>query len=329
MILIAYDNLAAYQMGIEAHGEAYMRKRFEASAVRLLKNIFRVGLFENPYLDVAETEKTVGKAEFMQAGYDAQLRSVVMLKNEQQTLPLTGRKKVYVPQRYIPATTNWWGMTSEPRTEHPFNMEVIAKYFDLVDNPQEADFALVGIKSPDGGVGYDRADIETGGNGYVPISLQYGPYTATEARATSLAGGSPLEDFTNRSYRGKSVTSTNITDMQMVKDTRTQLGDKAVIVVVQVAKPMIFSEIEPSASAILVHMGVQDQALMELLTGKQEPSALLPFQMPKNMTTVEQQMEDVPRDMQPYVDAAGNAYDFAFGLNWSGVITDERVKKYR
>ena len=28
-------------------------------------------------------------------------------------------------------------------------------------------------------------------------------------------------------------------------------------------------------------------------------------------------------------DADGNIYDFAFGMNWSGVINDERVKKYR
>ena len=37
--------LAAYQMGVKEHGEAFMRNRFEKSAVRLLLNIFRVGLF--------------------------------------------------------------------------------------------------------------------------------------------------------------------------------------------------------------------------------------------------------------------------------------------
>ena len=34
-------------------------------------------------------------------------------------------------------------------------MEVVAEYFDVVNTPEEADFALVGIQSPDGGVGYD------------------------------------------------------------------------------------------------------------------------------------------------------------------------------
>ena len=46
------------------------------------------------------------------------------------------------------------------------------------------------------------------------------------------------------------------------------------------------------------------------------------------METVEEQCEDVPCDMRPYVDSEGNSYDFAFGLNWSGVIRDARVQKY-
>ena len=292
--------LEAYKIGVAEHGEDYMRKRFEVSAVRLLMNIFRVGLFENPYLDIQETEKIVGNPEFMKAGFDAQLRSIVMLKNDQNTLPLKVKQKVYVPQRYIAASRNWFGRETPEKIEHPFNMEVVKKYFEVVENPEEADFALVGITSPNGGVGYNREDLAKGGNGYVPISLQYGPYTANDARETSLAGGSPLEDFTNRSYKGKSITAYNTTDMKMVNETRSKIGDKPLILVVKVAKPMVFSEIEKSASSILIHMGVQDQALMELITGEAEPSALLPFQMPAEMKNVEEQIEDVPRNNTQY-----------------------------
>ncbi len=32
--------------------------------------------------------------------------------------------------------------------------------------------------------------------------------------------------------------------------------------------------------------------------------------------------------MECYVDTAGNTYDFAFGMNWDGVIDDERTQKY-
>ena len=321
--------LEAFEMGSKEYDESAMRKRYEESAIRLLTNMFRTGLFENPYLDVEKTTQIVGNSEFMKTGFEAQLRSIVLLKNSQNTLPVKTKKKVYVPQRYIAPITNWWGITSEPKTIDPYNLEVVSKYFELVDSAQEADFALVGIESPDGGVGYDEADLKKGGNGYMPISLQYKPYTAKTARAESLAGGSPLEDFTNRTYRGKSVKTVNALDMDLVNDTKSKMKNKPVIVTVKVAKPFVFSEIEKSASAILVHMGVQDQALMEIISGAVEPSGLLPFQMPADMLTVEAQFEDVPRDMKPYTDQEGHTYDFAFGLNWKGKIEDERVKTYK
>jgi beta-glucosidase len=319
----------AYKMGVNEHGEKYMRRRFEESAIRLLRNFFRTGLFENPYLDVKESEEIVGNPEFMKTGYEAQLLTIVMLKNKNHLLPLKKQKKVYVPERFVPSVTNWFGVTTKEKWEYPFNLEVIEKYFKVVDKPEEADFALVGIHSPDGGAGYDVKDLERGGNGYAPISLQYKKYTADFAREKSIAGGSPFENFKNRSYKGKSVTSSNISDYELVKAVKAKMGDKPVVVVVKVSKPMVFSEIEPFVDGILIHMGVQDQALMDIITGAEEPSALLPFQMPANMQTVEEQCEDVARDMKCYEDSESNIYDFAFGLNWSGIIQDERVTKYK
>lgn len=320
--------IEAYKMGVAKHDSAFMRKRFEQSAVRLLRNVFRVGLFENPYLDVAETAKTVGNSEFMKAGYDAQLRSVVMLKNQQKTLPLKKQLKVYIPKKFVPGGRNWFGAETPERWKDAVNPEVAKKYFTVVEKPEEADFALVCIDSPKGGVGYSQEDVKKKGNGYVPISLQYSPYKADEALETSIAGGSPLESFTNRSYKGKTILASNTNDMKAVNDTKAKMGGKPVVVVIKVSNPLVFSEIEKSASAILIHMGVQDQAIMDMLTGASEPSGLLPFQMPVDMKTVEEQFEDVPRDMKCYVDDEGNTYDFAFGLNWQGVINDKRVAKY-
>ena len=55
----------------------------------------------------------------------------------------------------------------------------------------------------------------------------------------------------------------------------------------------------------------------------------MPCQTPADMETVEAQLEDVARDMRCHVDTEGNTYDYAFGMNYSGVIHDERVKKYQ
>ena len=65
------------------------------------------------------------------------------------------------------------------------------------------------------------------------------------------------------------------------------------------------------------------------MSGRYEPSALLPCQLPADMKTVEEQCEDLPFDIECYVDSEGNTYDFAFGMNWSGVIKDKRVKRWK
>jgi beta-glucosidase len=320
--------VAAYQMGVKEHGEPFMRARFEQSAVRLLRGIFRTGLFENPYLDAEATKKTVGNAEFMAAGYQTQLKSIVMLKNKGNVLPLQTGKTVYVPKKFTPAGKNFLGIPYPEKTEYPVNMDIVKKYFKVTENPDEADYALVFIASPIGHGGYDADDAKSGGNGYLPVSLQYGKYTAETARATSLAGGDPLEKFTNRSYKGKSETSTNVTDLAMVTDTYAKMKGKPVIVSVNVNNPMVFAELEKRANAIIVDFGVQGQASLDILTGKAEPSALLPLQMPLNMETVEAQFEDVPHDMKCYTDSEGHVYDFGYGLNWKGVIKDARTAKY-
>ena len=321
--------LDAYQLGIKEHGEAKIRARMEQSAVRLLRNIFQVGVFENPYLNPEQTKATVGKPEFMKAGYEAQLKSIVLLKNHGQALPIASKKTAYVPKRFVAASRNFLGMETPASEDYPVNMEIVKKYFNVTDNADEADFALVFIENPKANIGYDKEDVSKGGNGYIPISLQYNDYTATDAREVSIAGGDALENFTNRSYKGKMVKTPNNTDMKLVQDTKTKMKGKPVIVSVNTTNPMVFSEIEPAASAILLSFGVQDQAIIETIAGKSEPSALLPMQMPLDMTTVEKQAEDVPYDLTCHKDTDGNVYNFGFGLNWKGVIKDTRTVNYK
>ena len=333
--------LEAYRMWCEEFGEESARARFEQSAVRLLMNIFRTGLFENPYVSPAAATQTVGRPEFMRAGYEAQLKSVVMLKNHGNVLPqISGqagndaKKKVFVPKRFYPAYAGRfgvWGAHGE-YWDWPVARETVEKYFDWVDDVKEADFVLVMIQEPYSGVGYDVKDRAAGGNGYVPVSLQYRPYTAGYARETSVAGGDPKESFTNRSYRGKTVKTDNQADLEnlILISERCRKDNPAtpVVVVISATRPFVPAEFEPYADAILVNLGVQHQALFDIISGAVEPSGLLPMQLPADMRTVEEQFEDTPHDMRCHVDTDGHAYDFAHGLNWNGVIDDARTRKY-
>ena len=223
--------LEAYEMGVKEMGEEWMRARMEKTAVRLLLNVFRLGLFENPYLDVEDTKATVGNPDFMKAGYDAQLRSIVMLKNKGGVLPLAEKAKVYVPEVWVAPRAAFRGnmgagaraqQPQQPKGhwEMPVPVEMLSKYFTVVKTPAEADFAIVFVDAPANGTGYDPADVAKGGNGYMPISLQYNDYTATHAREVSLAGGDPLESFTNRSYKGKTVKTSNKDQLDLILKTR-------------------------------------------------------------------------------------------------------------
>lgn len=323
--------LAAYQLWCQRFGKESAEQRFRASAQRLLLNFFRVGVFENPYVDPNYTAQVVGCKEFVEEGYDAQLKSIVMLKNHQQVMPIKKGAKVYFPKRYYPASIGFFSR-HQPNIAHydwQIDTALIKQYYQLTDDPNEADFALLYIFSPEGNWGYSEKDVQQGGTGYVPISLQYEDYTATSARAQSIAGGDIKESFTNRTYLGKSDYSYNRYDMLQVIQTKQLMGDKPVIVLVQPARPFIPAEIEPYSDGLLLGFGVKDQAYLDILCGDAEPYGLLPMQLPKDMHTVETQLEDMAHDMECYTDTDGHTYDFAFGMNWKGVIHDARVKKYQ
>lgn len=356
--------LDAYQMGVKDHGEKFMDKRFRQSAVRLLRNIFQIGLFENPYLDVARSVREVGNASDKAEGFQAQLKSIVMLKNENGAIHLpTNRKKptVYVPMIFRPAQTNKvFNSYTKAEWFLPLELEVAKQYFNIVTdsvgeltgvdkdgNPMatvndirrlppeqmaEVDFMLPIIDNPiNEGNQFDGLGFDFEKQEYIPLSLQYSPYIANSeyVRKQSVAH----DAGENRSYFGKAAKIINATDLDGVKyayDCAVLSGRKIpVITMVHALKPMIFSEIEPISDAILVGYGVSDAAYFDVISGKFEPQGLLPMQQPKNMEAVEKQLGDIPRDMECYTDSVGHVYDFGYGLNWSGVISDSRTAKYK
>jgi beta-glucosidase len=105
--------------------------RLDESARRLLRQKFQLGLFDNPFVDVSKVNQVVGRADFMKAGEDAQRRAITLLKNEtvnnKKILPLNGKPKIYVEN---------------------ISKEVASAYGQLVDKPQDADFAIIRLKAP-------------------------------------------------------------------------------------------------------------------------------------------------------------------------------------
>ena len=307
--------LEAYRLGCAQLGEAAMRARMEQSAARLLVNIFRCGLFEDPYLDPEVSEKIVGCETFRRHGEAAQRKSVVLLKNRNRCLPLSEGLKIYVPVRRIGPSKAFFRTDLPPYEEDPVTDAVISKYGTRVKTPEEADVAIVFAESPACNP-YSKQDAAAGGNGYLPITLQYRPYTAVNAREVSIAGGDFRESFTNRSYRGKTNTCWNEADLDNILACRAAMGDKPVIVVETLANPMVVGEFEKETDGLVCEFGVSREAVLDVVFGRFAPTGRLPFQMPRDMDAVEAHCEDRAFDILPYVDELGHAYDFGFGLHY-------------
>ena len=165
---------------------------------------------------------------------------------------------------------------------------------------------------------------------YYPASLQYAEYTADTARDPSISGNTVDGAKENRSYKGRTAPADpNYGHLEALQYADSVAGDIPVIAAVSMERGMVWTEVEPLCDAIFVSYNAQKtDSIARMILGQIEPAGLLVFQQPASMEAVEAQVDDVPRDMECYKDAAGNTYDFAFGMNWAGVINDGRTETY-
>ncbi|MEL6251358.1 MAG: glycoside hydrolase family 3 N-terminal domain-containing protein [Bacteroidota bacterium] len=102
-------------------------ERLDISVRRLLRDKFTLGLFDDPFVDPDKTD-IVGNPTFVEKGKEAQRKSMVLLKNEENFLPLSPDTKVYL---------------------HGMNAESLAEKFpQVVDNMDEADVIVQKLTTP-------------------------------------------------------------------------------------------------------------------------------------------------------------------------------------
>ncbi|NWF85278.1 MAG: glycoside hydrolase family 3 C-terminal domain-containing protein [Bryobacteraceae bacterium] len=106
---------------------AVAESRLDESARRVLKPMFEMGLFENPYVDPEASKKIVASKAFLDAGAAAQRRSVVLLKNADGLLPLGAGKKIYVEN---------------------IAAEVAARYGTAAGDAGQADAVIIAVDAP-------------------------------------------------------------------------------------------------------------------------------------------------------------------------------------
>ena len=101
--------------------------RINESVRRILKDKFRLGLFDDPYVDADKAGQIAGTDEFRNKGKIAQGKSTVLLKND-NLLPLKQDIKVFTS-----------GVT---------NTKALEGYANVVETAEEADVIILRIKTP-------------------------------------------------------------------------------------------------------------------------------------------------------------------------------------
>ena len=314
------DLATAYTAYVEKNGQEEADQNWADAAVACVLPIFRVGNFECPYVVTAESAATF-EANTPDVTNELAQSSIVMLKNNGIIAQRDTKLKAYIVSN---------------GDELPVSKKVLKGYFEIVDNPSEAEVAIVFVDSPKCvNTGYNT-DAEE----WCPITLQYRPYTADAdcVEEDSITGDVKIEKtespygivenktVENRGYYDAENTVANEADLDLILTTA-ELGIPTVVCV-NASGAFCVDEFEDKVDAILVGFGVDKSNYLPLVAGQVEPSALLPLQMPASMEAVEAQQSGAPRDMECYVDANGNTYDFAFGLNWTGVINDTRTERF-
>jgi beta-glucosidase len=120
-------------------GKAQMRY-IDESVVLLLEEKFNLGLFENPYVDGKKANEIVGNASFQARADLAQRKSIVLLRNQNKSLPLKRGIKVYFETYQKPYNRQ---VNVEPQI---YANPEYSSHVTFVSTPNDADIVLLWVK---------------------------------------------------------------------------------------------------------------------------------------------------------------------------------------
>ena len=295
--------------------------RINEAATRLLKEEFQLGLFENPYRDTSAATSIVNTARADARVNLAHQKSVVLLKNTNNTLPLSGDKvsgkKVYV--KYFNQTGETDDATSEIKSSFT------TRGFSVTDDYNSADIAVLFL-NPSSGAYFNATP------GYLELDICDGKVVYDVDSTT----GVPLETTHEERTLASADLIKDISDTLHAKDGK-------VIVNVNVKSPWLLGNVEPYSDALTVGFDTNADAVIDVMTGAYNPTGVLPLTLPKDDNVIKVtnvnghaicvSPNDVPgydKDKYlpanlldangkgyAYVDSEGNYYESNFGLTLS------------
>lgn len=309
-------------------------ERVTEAAKRLLEPLFRMGLFENPYVDAELAGEIVGSEENREVALNLQRKSAVLLQNLEagdggKVLPLEDGSTVYILGDIDPEAVENYGYTVvNGNTENPAERPSAAG----------ADYVLVSLTAKNVNTGsYVSNDPQTGLNpehinpivlpgvegldgqspyGAADACVSYGAAQCTD-NGLRFGGSFPWEtstlDFTGMS---ESESWQVVPSLGTIQQVMAEVGDpRKVVLQVYFRQPFVLDEASGlrDAGAIVADFGITDAAMLDVLSGRFAPQGRMPFALAGTREAVEQQYSDLPGYDET---DDGALFPFGFGLTY-------------
>ena len=142
-----------------------------------------------------------------------------------------------------------------------FDRKLFKKYCEVTNNPEDADYIII--------------QLRTVFNGNQPSGIDR-----------------PIDNFLSTIFPNNDL---NYNDKILNKLKRYSLISK-LIIVVDLNRPAILTEIEKLSHGLIGVFGVFDEIVLDVIFGNFNPIGKLPFDIPSSMKEVNEQLSDVPDD---------------------------------
>lgn len=282
-------------------------KRINEANVRLLEEMFTLGLFDDrTYVSPENAAGVVSTPAHWEAAYQAHLKSVTVLKNQNQTLPLTAEKlndkKVYIE------TFHKDQKVADTYTEQARKEWKELGIATLTENHEEADIAILILQPKSGNYFHATPGL---------LELEM------------------VENKTNKALDGSEYQETTLSGLDHLKEVSDSVRnrDGKVIMSVNITLPWILGNVEHLADALVAGYDTFFKPQFEVITGNFQPVGVLPLTLPASeaVIAVDENGDCVSRNDVPgydkdkympeglsyaYRDSDGNVYKMGHGLKY-------------
>lgn len=305
MIMDPYDPEVCKDIIAAVNEKMIPMSRIDDAVRRVLRLKVRLGLFENPVWNVDNYDKFACK-EFQDNSYDAAVESMVLLKNEDNVLPISAGKKILVvgPNANSMRTLNggwsytWQGDADKFASQYNTIFEALQKVYG------EKNVSYVA------GVNYNMASRKWDKETDIDIDAAVRAARKADIIVACIGENTYCE------------TPGNINDLNLSSNQKELVKSlaktgKPIVMVLNEGRPRIINDIEPLAKAVVDIMlpgNYGGDALASLISGKENFSGRLPFTYSKYVNSLHTYDYKVSENVQT-MDGLYN-YDATMDVQW-------------